>query len=398
MAAIVIAISSCALRDSFPDDLHRPRAELDRCARGAAGETVCLEARLNCPPGAPACEPAIDDPVGQLRDLAEDGRPLSFRAGAMSSVSRANHFQSVQRLPGAGPARFVVTRETARREETDIGIVESTGPRGGERVARAFDTGTAHTHAGGTQLVGRLLVVPLERGGGGSAVHLYELTPTSAPRLVAAIDHRGARGERLPEAGAAGMVAMADGHYLLVVGTRHSRRLDFYRSGAGDLASAGWRHLDRWDPGELETAIGDRRFGAYQSLHLLAGSDGALYLLGSHRQFFHSDWLDLHQLAIRRGSDGRLAVRLVKVGKKHLQCGGGAADRCNLDAGTGVFIDGDGRLRVYAIGYAAARVAFRPPSAQAAVHMVEFVSRGIAGSRAERDTGSARRPGTSPHR
>ncbi len=397
MPVLALGISACALRDSFPEGVHLPRGDLARCARGADGETICLEARVDCRADAPACEPAIDDPVGQLRDLAEDGRSLSFRAGAMSSVSRANHFQSVQRLPGDGPARFVITRETARREETDIGIVESS-TRGDERVARAFDTGTAHTHAGGTQLVGRMLVVPLERGSGGSAVHLYDLPPTSAPRLIAAIDHRGERGERLSQAGAAGMVALADGRYLLVVGTRHSRRLDFYLSGGGELAAAAWRHLDRWDPGELETSIGDRHFGAYQSLHLLAGTDGALYLLGSHRQFFHSDWLDLHQLAIRRGADGRLAVRLVKVGKKHLECGGGASDRCNLDAGTGVFIDGDGRLRVYAIGYAAARVAFRPPREQAAVHMVEFVSRGVAGSRAERDRGAAQRPGTSPRR
>ncbi len=396
MPVMALGISACALRDSFPADPARVSASA-RCARGADGETVCLEARLDCRSGAADCEPAIDDPVGQLRDLDAEGQALSFRAGAMASVSRANHFQSVQRLPGAGPARFVVTRETERREESDIGIVEASGERG-ERIARAFDIGTAHTHAGGTQLVGRLLVVPLERGTGGSAVQLYDFTRQAAPRRIATIDHRGAGGERLSEAGAAGMVALADGRYLLVVGTRHSRRLDFYRSAGPDLATSAWRHLDRWDPGELESAIGDRNFGAYQSLHLLAGRDGALYLLGSHRQFFHSDWLDLHQLAIRRGRDGRLAIRLIKVGKKHLECSGGAADRCNLDAGTGLFIDGDGRLRVYAIGYAAARVAFRPPPGEAAVHMVEFVSHGIAGWRAERGTAAARRPGRSPPR
>ncbi|HEU5056910.1 MAG TPA: hypothetical protein VFU21_10315, partial [Kofleriaceae bacterium] len=244
----------------------------------------------------------------------------------------------------------------------------------------------------------RMLVVPLERGDGGSVVHLYDFSRPAAPRLVAAIAHRGARGELLSHAGAAGMAALADGRHLLVVGTRHSRRLDFYLSRRGELAADGWRHLDRWDAGELETAIGDRGFGHYQSLHLLAGRDGALYLLGSYRRFFHQDWLDLHQLSLGRGADGQPAVRLVKVGRKHLDCSGGAADRCNLDAGTGVYVDPDGRLRVYAIGYAAARVAFRQPRAQAAVPLVEFVSRGVAGSRAARDTGAAPPPGTSPRR
>lgn len=396
IALAALGISACALRDSFPADPTRAGAGLPRCARDAGGAEVCLEARLDCRPGgAVACEPAIDDPVGQLRDLSTEGRALAFRAGAMASVSRANHFQSVQRLPGDGPPRFVVTRETALREETDIGVIEPAP--GGERIARAFDTGTAFTHAGGTQRVGRLLVVPLERGGGGSAVHLYDFADPAAPRLVAAIEHRGARGEMLAEAGAAGMAALADGRYLLVVGTRHARRLDFYLSRPGALAPP-WRHLDRWSPDELETAIGDRSFGAYQSLHVIAGSDGALYLLGSHRQFFHQDWLDLHQIALAPGAGGAPAVRLVKIGKKHLDCRGGAADRCNLDAGTGVFIDGDRRLRVYAIGYAGARVAFRPPRGQAAVHMVEFVSRGGARARAARDRGAARRPGTSPPR
>jgi hypothetical protein len=389
-----LAMCACAPRDAFqPSGTH---AAVERCARGRDGGAICLEARVDCPAGAAACEQAIPDPIGQLRALDGTGRLLSFQAGAMGSVSRANHFQSVQRLPGGGPARFVVTRETERREETDIGLVEG-GP-GDERVARAFDTGTPYTHAGGTQRVGRVLVVPLERGTGGSAVQLIDFSQPSAPRVAAIVDHRGAHGEPIAEAGAAGMVALADGRYLLVIGTRHSRRLDFYRSQTGDLAATGWQHLDAWQAGELETAIDDRTFGAYQSLHLLAGDDGALYLLGSHRAFFHSDWIDLHALGLRRAADGHVDVRLTKVGKKHLECSGGGADRCNLDAGTGVFIDRDRRLRIYAVGFAAARVAFRAASDRAPVHMVEFVSRGAVGSRAARGTRAALRQDTSPRR
>lgn len=392
IALVAISVCSCALRDSFSSD---PRQAVGaRCARGADGERVCLEARVDCPAGAAACEPAIADPVGQLRDLDPSGSLVHFEAGAMATVSRANHFQSVQRLQGAGPARFVVTRETDQRDETDIGLVESSGA--GERVARAFDTGTPYTHAGGSQRVGRVLVVPLERGPGGSAVRFYDFSAPSQPRLVAALEHRDGNGTLLSEAGAAGMAQLGDGRYLLVVGTHHSRRLDFYLSQRDDLT--GWRYLDRWDPGELASAIGDRTFGAHQSLQLIAGDDGVLYLLGSHRAFFHRDWLELHALGVRRAADGHLDVCLTKVGKKHLDCRGGAADRCNLDAGTGVFIDGDRRLRIYATGFAAARAAFRAPGGQAAVNMVEFVSRGAAGSRAARDTATAQRPGTSPRR
>lgn len=395
IAWAAIGLCSCALRDSFS---RGPAGAPDaRCAENAGGQRLCLEARVDCPADAAACEPALTDPIGQLRDLDAGGTLHRFETGAMSSVSRANHFQSVERLPGDGPARFVVTRETARRGEADIGIVEVSA--GSERIARAFDTDTSFTHAGGSQLVGRVLVVPLERGERGSAVRLYDFSRPGEPRVIADLEHRGGDGALLGEAGAAGMAQLADGRYLLVVGTRHSRRLDFYLSASGDLAATRWRHLDRWEAGELDSAIGDFRFGAYQSLHLLAGDDGTLYLLGGHREFFHSDWLDLHAVGLRRAADGHLDVSLTKVGKKHLDCRGGSVDRCNLDAGTGVFIDADHRLRVYAVGFAAARVAFRAPGGAAAVNMVEFVSRGaVVGSRAARDRGVARRPGTSPRR
>jgi hypothetical protein len=328
---------------------------------------VCLRARTDCPAGALECERALVDPVGQLRRLPRVGAPLSFRAGAMASVDRRNHFQSVQRIPGRGPARFVVTRSTADPDDADVGLFQP-----GLGVLAAFDLGTAYTHAGGGQRMGAVFAVPLERGAGGSSVVLIDLADAGAPRLLASVPHVGPAGQPIDQAGTAGLAALADGRYLLVVGRRHANQLDFYLSSSADLATTSWSYLDHWFEGELATAIGDRAFGDYQNLALVPAADGSLYLLGSHRHRGGIDWLDLHRLSVQADSRDGLDVLVTKVARKHLRCSVAGAEHCDLDAGAGAYVGGDGRLRVYGVTRAARDRRARGSRAQ--IGMMEFVS------------------------
>jgi hypothetical protein len=301
----------------------------------------------------------------------------------MAGVSRRNHFQGVQRLAGDGPMRFVVTRSTAEPGETDFGLVEITGGSDGARagfgfaaeprrqLSRAFETGTAWTHAGGGQIMGRIFAVPLERGAAGSAVQLYDLSAPGQPRLRALVPHRGPVGEELDQAGTASLAALADGSFLLIIGRRHANRLDFYRSTTTDIATTGWRYLDEWAESELESAIGDRAFGDYQNLALLPGADGALYLLGSHRHGAGPDWLDLHRVTLTVGRRGAARIVVTKVARRTLRCSIGGRERCDLDAGAGAYVGTDGRLRLYAVSHAAAG---DRPDESATVGMMEFVS------------------------
>jgi hypothetical protein len=396
--SIALAAPSCAIRDAFWSPPGRSPDGLSPggCARDRDGEQVCLRARTDCPRDALDCELPLADPLGQLRGLDRSGAPMSFRVGAMVRVSRRNHFQGVQRLVGDGPARFVVTRSTAAADEADFGVVELSSrtraarplrrdPAGGlpvaaapagDRLTCAFDTGAAYTHAGGGQRVGRIFAVPLERGAAGSAVYLYDLSDPAAPRLLSVVPHRGPDGERLDEAGTASLAALADGHFLLVIGRRHANHLDVYRSTGTDLETTGWRYLDHWFERELATAIGDREFGDYQNLALLPGADGLLYMLGSHRHRSGTDWLDLYQLTLTASASAAPEVIVTKVGRKHLRCSVAGSEHCDLDAGAGAFVDRDGRLRVYAISHEAARSGddgAADPTA-ASVGMMEFVS------------------------
>jgi hypothetical protein len=363
--ALALAAPACTLRDAYQDAAAPSRSASADCARDESGE-VCLRARTDCPPGALDCERALVDPIGQLRRLPRVGAPLSFRAGAMASVDGRNHFQSVQRIPGAGPARFVVTRSTAKPQDADVGLVQP-----GRRVRAAFDLGTSYTHAGGGQRMGAVFAVPLERGAGGSAVVLLDLSDAGVPRVLATVPHVGPAGQPIDQAGTASLAALADGRYLLVIGRRHANQLDFYRSTTSDLATTGWSYLDVWFERELATAIGDRDFGDYQNLALVPAADGALYLLGSHRQKSGIDWLDLHRLSMadsRRGLD----VLVTKVARKHVRCSVAGAEHCNLDAGAGAYVGADGRLRVYGITRSTRDRRSRGSRAQ--VGMMEFVS------------------------
>jgi hypothetical protein len=402
--AVSIGASGCAVHDAFqlPAVPSASVGAAGSCARDRDGAEVCLRARTDCSLDAFDCDPALVDPVGQLRRLAPDGQPSSFGAGQMLSVAWPNHFQSVQRLSGAGPARFLVTRSTATPRETDFGLVEPwdrTGDgdlaadelriatsRPGNGLTRAFDTGTRYTHAGGGQRVGRLFAVPLERDAAGSEVLLYDVSRPSSPRLFSIVPHVGPAGEAVDQAGTASLAALADGHYLLVIGRRHANRLDFYRSATTDVATTAWRYIDGWSERELRTAIGDRDFGDYQNLALVPGADGALYMLGSHRDWTGHDWLDLHRLGIEPDPRGGVSMVVTKVARKHLRCYLGGTEHCDLDAGAGSYVGADGRLRVYAIS--------RRPAPRrggsSAVAMMAFVSAPKPATRARIATSRAR--------
>jgi hypothetical protein len=378
--ASLLAASAC-VHDAFESPAsRRTGSPAGGCARDGDGDIVCLRARTDCRAGALDCTPALVEPVAQLRGLRATGGPLDFRVGPMAGVSRRNHFQGVQRLAG-DTMRFVVTRSTARPGDTDFGLVEITDvsragfgfaaePR--RRLSRAFETGTAWTHAGGGQIMGRIFAVPLERGAAGSAVQLYDLSTPGEPRLRALVPHQGPDGEELDQAGTASLAALADGSFLLIIGRRHANRLDFYRSTTTDIERTSWRYLDEWAESELESAIADREFGDYQNLALLPGADGALYLLGSHRHGSGPDWLDLHRVGITADRSGAPRVVVTKVARRHLRCSIEGRELCDLDAGAGAYVGADGRLRLYAISHAA--TPGDRPDESAMVGMMEFVS------------------------
>ncbi len=324
-------------------------------------DDTCVRGETRCAYGSDSCTPPVSDPVGQVEALRQRGDAIGFHRGTMTPT-RSKHWQSIQRLSGDAANWFVVTRSTSRVAEPDIGLVQiasrpSDGvalranrerlrsPPTGDRVAIDVDTGTGHTHAGGTQLVGRILAVPLEANVASSCVSILDLRDPAHPRIVGNVEHRVGAGTSA-EAGTASLARLADGRYLLVIGRRDAETLDFYLSSGTDVLEAAttWIHHDTWHVDELRTAIEDADYGDYQNLNFVTADTGQLFLLGLHEDgvLFKTHWADL--FALRVGDD----VVMTKVAKRQLSCG----RDCNLDAGAGAYVDPSARLLLYGIEHA----------------------------------------------
>ena len=142
------------------------------------------------------------------------------------------------------------------------------------------------------------------------------------------------------EAGTATLGKLANGHFLLIIGRSNANTLDFYVSTGTDLRTTGYTWFDTWDEDELTGD--DSEFGNYQNLSFVAGCDGTLFLVGTHRSFvggFGDDFVDLFTVTNGLGDD----VAIHKVAKKKLTCAG----NCDFDAAGGVYVDPGGQLYVY---------------------------------------------------
>jgi hypothetical protein len=334
------------------------------------------------------CNPAVHDVIGQIASLRQRGVALGFNPGAMTDPpTRWRHWQSIQRMAGAYSNYLLLTRAKRRARDAVVEVVRlaSCGTDGGRlrsnrRIRGGGTTAPpatdvvvdnvyargAHPHAGGAQLAGKVLAVPLEGHGLGSRVELFDLSNPVHATSIGVVSHD-VPGGTSDEAGTAALAKLVDGTFVLVIGRRNVRTLDFYQSTTTDIRATGWQYLDTWHARELRTTIEDRRFGSYQNLQLIAGTDQRLYLVGTHQQGIvrATQWVDLFVVT------GSRSVTITKVAKRRVQCRNGGV-QCNLDAGAGVYIDPAGALIVYGVEHEHGGPRATGPHATASVRLTEF--------------------------
>lgn len=335
----------------------------------SSGDGGCLRPLASCTYGSFDCNPVIDDVVGQISGLRGRGDALAFDLGVLTEMpTRSHHWQSVQRLAASTGTYLALTRSSAHAGAADLAIAElanrgesgmrlysnavAIGPdvmvpvTNTDRIIAQAHARSEHTHAGGTQLAGQVLAVPLEAGVPGSSVELFDLSNPQAPSSLGTIRHEVPDGRGTSdEAGTASLARLDTGKFVLVIGRRDARVLDFYLSTTTDIRNTAWEHLDTWRASELRTAIDDRTFGDYQNLQLVGGTDDRIYLVGTHEEgtLLTSQWIDLYAVG------GTADIILTKVAKRRVTCGSS-----NLDAGGGIYVTPGGELLVYGVGYATA--------------------------------------------
>lgn len=319
-----------------------------------------------CGWGADDCNRCVPDAVAAVNGLRDHGDVLGFFPLG-DPVTLSNHWQGIQRLPGAGGRYLAVShsgttkaftvvemgsrntegaRFRSNRLEPDVSYPATPPPGSDQAIADVWFWDMSYTHSGGMQASGNLLAVSLESSGNGRVIFYDLATPWSPVRLP--VSQLG----QTAEVGTASLAKLSEGRFLLIIGRANANNLEFYRSTETNLRSAtvGFTWLDNWNEGELRSTLGDWEFGNYQGLNLITQCDGTLFLAGTHlNSYTGEDWIDLFRLTEEYGQ-----TVLTKVAKRHLYCGypspgydSGTNRHCNLDAAGGVYVDPWGQLLVY---------------------------------------------------
>ena len=297
--------------------------------------------------------PCVRGVDAALSAVEARGAALGFHLNDDPHLSRwGRHWQGVQRGVGANAQYLFVSRSGASYAAVVVRLPSrnSDGLRFGsnlpdkgpppaeDRVIAQLPGEAGLTHAGGMQIVGNILGLPLD-GRSGSRVVFYDIKDPESPRRLGVLDHSDALPPSDPhQASAVGITRLRDGRYLMVIGVHSSKVLDFYVSTATSLRDSALAFVRL----ASETSGVVRGF---QSLSLVTQCDGSIYLVGTHNTALPPPsmgkdfvrWYRLQSPAVGR-------ISFEAGGSNHLQC-----RRCNFGAGGGVYLDPRGGILVYGV-------------------------------------------------
>jgi hypothetical protein len=324
----------------------------------APGEpAVSLVGDVSLPYASPLGARCIPDVPAALNAVPREGRELGFRLDrAEPAGGLRRHWQGIQRSSFGAPDYLFVSRSRGRspllivhlasrgggappgdRWLADTGKQPDVPPPAEDRVVAEVPYEGGYRHGGGLALVGRVLAVPLV-GRERAQVVFYDVADPEHPRRITSlVPGREARPPVPDDASAVALTRLSDGRYLLILGIRSSKILQFFVSGGRALLDPAleFRRLGR------TIGLG---VGGFQNLALLTQCDGTIYLAGTHntavpppsRGRDHLHWYVLER-------DRRGDITLKKSGERHLIC-----RRCNFAAGAGLYVAPDGSVGLYA--------------------------------------------------
>jgi hypothetical protein len=340
---------------------------------------------------------SVPDVTAAFNALKHHPEVLAFRPSADGVLAPGNldhtdtHYQGIQRFMGAGlPYLFLstsgmadddrgrlVTVKLPSREPTGERLksnrlvkgvpVNETGAPGPDGIVKTHTFGWHH--AGGMQLLGDILAIPLEGKVGdeseiGKIVFFDVSQPESPVELPVSLDLSS------HEAGVVGLTRLADGRFLLVVTWGDNKTVEFYRSNGNDFKAPGFSFSlhDSWSSTEVKNSADGWPTGktSYQGLTLVNQTDGRLFMVGGRNTFSSTpiligeDRLGLYEITGVSGETASTNVVITQVGsERHLFCSTDgraqgavrmATARMNADflAGVGTYVSPSGELIVYA--------------------------------------------------
>ena len=212
--------------------------------------SVATACRVPCAFGDRFCNMCAQRPVWQMNALKHHGEVLGFHYNAAAEVGKLGgkrHWQGMSRLNRKGStAVFAISRSGAVGSVVIVGVGSSNPQEGGrigstrlgvstDKVAppstdkKALEISTRpYDHAGGMQVLGDLMGVPLEHSedkqGAGHPVGLIAFWDVSSPRRLEASIELGYK------VGAMGLVRLSNGRIMVVEMHDGGHVLTFYQS------------------------------------------------------------------------------------------------------------------------------------------------------------------------
>jgi hypothetical protein len=223
------------------------------------------------------------------------------------------------------------------------GVTTSTPPSCSDHlVANPQESTWDRNHTGGIDLNGQYLAVSVEddRDSFTAGFRIANLANPLSPTWSALIPRT--RGQTT-NAGAVALTRLSDGRFLAMVFGNDSDDVEVFVSTttAMCLSPSCWQ--SKWSEG---TPFGSSN---YQNLQFITGCDGALYLVGTHKNGSGEDWADLWQVTLDVST---FNPTLTKKANFHAMCSTGntGGNRyCDFDAGAGAYVDPSGRVSIYGV-------------------------------------------------
>lgn len=317
-------------------------------------------------------------------------RWLYTQSGENNNNGYQNHFQGIQRLQEKN--HLVISGGDWRNSKSDLFIVKigsrpekgawwsniitAQDPPQSDAIIASIELDKKNWHAGGMDVQGDILAVPLEYSPPDSIVDLFGIKPPDYGNVQSSMImffdlSIPAQPKKFPfeikrertKAGAIALTQLQNDYFLAAVWTdsdnrpQKRKRLEFYVSKTKKFKDGFNAVAWTWYPEDL-LSFGeqDRKFGDYQAINFILQEDGQLYLVGFHNTSsvaplpFGTDYADLYFIEIHEGAlksspeiDPNRAPKITKVANLNFEC---QNRQCNFDAGTGVYIN-EGELFVY---------------------------------------------------
>ena len=273
----------------------------------------------------------------------------------------------------ASTSHVFIVRMGTRRKVGPWGsnaLTKDRRPPDEDRIVRIIGVDQQMWHAGGMDVMGDILAVPVEypppktlplkalanlplphHGNRPSSriVFLDVKNPLNPRRLRPTIERLGVK------ATAVALTKLPNGHYLAAVFS--AQGLDLYLSKTKNFASGFRDKATTWHPHQLRALDGQpREFGGFQTINFISQSNGRLYLVGlrntspmpptiggdNNVELFTVDIPDTD----RKPADALGGVSmptLTRVASRRFEC---KHRQCNMAAAAGAYVD-HGRLIVY---------------------------------------------------